>query len=111
MKAGTTCLGKMEATDLEENPEEIMYEVEHEDVPKEDDTFKPVKALKKWLRRWHLAPVLCGKMKEWTQGNGGSRRKLVATHRGMICHAGAARCKRHCCQGHSMDTAGQGSLK
>jgi hypothetical protein len=37
--------------DLEANPEEIVYEVQQKDIPKEDDTLKPVKALKKWHRR------------------------------------------------------------
>jgi hypothetical protein len=45
------CLEKTEATDLEANPEEIESKLEHQEVPKEEDTG----ALKEWYGDQHLA--------------------------------------------------------
>jgi hypothetical protein len=62
------CLGKMEATNLEANPEEIESVAVHEEVPKQETTVKSFGALKKWQRGQILAAWCRGKPKEWTQG-------------------------------------------
>jgi hypothetical protein len=55
----------------------------HEEVPKEDTAVETGKALKKRHGDRNLAVGRCGKPKEWTQGNGGSRQKLAAACRGI----------------------------
>jgi hypothetical protein len=67
-----SCLGK---TNLEANPEEIVSEAVHEEVPKEDATVKTFRALKKPHGDWHLAVRRCCQLKKLAQGNGGSREK------------------------------------
>jgi hypothetical protein len=48
----------------------------------------------KWYRDWHLLPVSHrGRLKKWTQGNGGSWMKLAAAYRGMTRHAVVAQHK------------------
>jgi hypothetical protein len=75
------CLGKMEATDLEANPERKKSVAVHEKVLKEEV------ALKKQHGNWHLAIGPSEKLKEWTQGDGGSWKKLAVTCRRMTRHA------------------------
>jgi hypothetical protein len=70
--------------------EEMKSVAVHEEVPKEEATVKPVRAVKKRHRVWHLAAGCHGKPKEQTQGNGGSQKKLATIHRGMTRHAGVA---------------------
>jgi hypothetical protein len=72
-KETTASPEKMEATDLEENPEEKDPEEAHEEVPKEAavETFG---ARNKRHRSRHLAVRCRGQPKEWTQGNGDTRR-------------------------------------
>jgi hypothetical protein len=93
------CLGKAEAMNLEGNPEEKQSKAEHEEVPKEEATVKTVRALKKRHGDWHLDVRHHGQLKKWTQDNGGSRKKLTATCRGMTCCTISARHKGHCYQG------------
>jgi uncharacterized protein YqfA (UPF0365 family) len=76
------CLEKMEATDLEANPEEMESKAVHQ-ISKEEATVQTVRALKKRHGDWNLAVGGFEKLKKRTQGNGGSRKKLAATYRGM----------------------------
>jgi hypothetical protein len=39
------CLGKLEATDLAENPEEIEFQPEHLEAPKENSAVETIRAL------------------------------------------------------------------
>jgi hypothetical protein len=102
------CLEEAEAC-LEKAKEPTSVEMKsvavHEEVHKEDATVKPVGALRKRHRDQNLAVGCNEKPKEWTQSNGGSRRKLAAAHRGMTHHAGVARRKGHCHQGHGRGNA------
>jgi hypothetical protein len=41
--------------DLKGNPEEMEFEAEHQEVPKEPAAVKPVRGLRKWHRGWNLA--------------------------------------------------------
>jgi hypothetical protein len=68
---------------------------EHQKVPKEEAVVKTVTALKKRYRDWHLAVRCHSQLKEWIQGNVGSRKKLAAACRGMTRHAGVAQHKGH----------------
>jgi hypothetical protein len=49
------CLGKTEATDVEANPEEIEFDSEHQEIPKEEATVETFGALKEWYWDRHLA--------------------------------------------------------
>jgi hypothetical protein len=71
------CLEKMEATDLEANPEEIESKADHEEVPKEEAAMETFGALKERYGDRHLAIGCRRKPKKWTQGSGGSRKKLA----------------------------------
>jgi hypothetical protein len=72
----------------------------HEEVPKEDAPVETRSALKKRHRGQHLTAERHGKPKEWTQGSGGSLKKLATTCRGMTCHAEVAWRKGHSHQEH-----------
>jgi hypothetical protein len=61
------CLGRMEATDLEANPEEESV-VEHQEVPKEEAAVKPVGGLGNRHRGRYLAAERHQKQKERTWG-------------------------------------------
>jgi hypothetical protein len=76
------CLGKMEAMDLEVNPEEAEFKAILEEVP-----------LKKQFRDQHIAIRRYGQLKKWTQGHGRSLKKLAAARRGMMHHARMAQHK------------------
>jgi hypothetical protein len=82
------CLGKTEAMDLEANPEEMQFVVEHWEVPKEHATVKSVGGPRKRHGRRNLASGHCRKPKEPTWGNCGSQKKLAAASRKMTRHAG-----------------------
>jgi hypothetical protein len=73
--------------------------VVHEEVPKEEAAVKPVRALKKQHRGWHLAAELHRMLKERAKGNGGCQNKLAVARRRMTHFAGVAQHKGHCCQG------------
>jgi hypothetical protein len=102
------CLGKTEATDLETNPES---EAEHEVVPKEEAAVKTFGALKKRYWDRHLAVGRRGKPKKRIQGDGLSRKNLVAALRGMTLRAIPARRKGHCSQGQGKDKPAQRTQK
>jgi hypothetical protein len=69
---------------------EVESKAEHEEVPKEEASVNTFRALKKRHGDRHLAIGRCGQPKKWTQGDGGSWKKLAATCRGMTHHAGMA---------------------
>jgi hypothetical protein len=98
-----TCLEKMEATDLEANPEETESEVEHKEVPKDDAAVETDKALNKRHGDQNLVAGCGKKPQERTQGKGGCQKQLAAARRGMIFHAGVAGHKGHCSQGNSRE--------
>jgi hypothetical protein len=72
---------------------------------------KPARALKKRRRDRHLAVGRRGKPKERTKGDGGSRKKLVATCRRMTRRAILARRKGHGRQGQGQDNVVRGTQK
>jgi hypothetical protein len=74
-------LEKTEATDLKVNPEEMESELEHWEVSQGVAAMKSSGTMKKQHRGRHLAAECCGKPKELTRGDSGSRRKLAATYR------------------------------
>jgi hypothetical protein len=59
-------LEKMEATDLEANPEELKSVVEHQEVPKEEAAVKTVRAQKEQYGNQHLAVWHHQQLKKWT---------------------------------------------
>jgi hypothetical protein len=85
-----TCLGKPEAKDLKVNPEEIGSDSEHREVPEEVVAVKSSGTMKKRHRDRHLAGGHCGKPKELTRGDRGSRRKLAAACRKVSRRAAVA---------------------
>jgi hypothetical protein len=91
---------------MEVNLGELQSVTEHEVVPKEEAAVKPFRALKKQHGDWHLAIRHRDQTKKWTQGNGGSQKKLAAVHRGMTHHAGVEWHK-----GHGQDNVVEGTQK
>jgi hypothetical protein len=79
----------------EPNSLEIVSDVEHEEVPNEEATVKPVRALKKQHRGRHIAAGGSGKPKKRTQGNGGCQKKLAPARRRMTRRARVAWRKGH----------------
>jgi hypothetical protein len=77
----------------------------HEEVPTEEAAGKTSGALKKRYRNRHLAVRRRSQPKKWTQGNGGSRKKMAAACRGMTRRIISARRKGHCFQGQGKDKA------
>jgi hypothetical protein len=63
---------------LEANLEEIEFEAEQEDIPKEQAAVKPVGGLRKWHRGRNLGAERRQKTKDRIRVNCGSRRKLAA---------------------------------
>jgi hypothetical protein len=99
-KRRLACLESKEPTSVE-----IQSAAVHEEVPREERT---VRALKKRYGDKHLAVGYHQQLKKWTQGDGGSRKKLAATCRGMTRHAIPAPRKGHGCQGPGMDSVVRG---
>jgi hypothetical protein len=66
----------------EPTAEEMQSGTEHCEVPKEHAAVKPVRGLRKQHRERHLAVKCLSQPKEWTQGNCGSKRKLVTAAEG-----------------------------
>jgi hypothetical protein len=95
-EATETCLESKEPTSLE-----VEFEAKHE----EEATMETFRALRKWYRDRHLDMGRCGKLKEWTQGDGGSRKTLAAVCRGMTRLAIPAWHKGHGCQEEGKDKA------
>jgi hypothetical protein len=104
------CLGKMEAIDLEANPEGMESKAVHE-ISKKEDTVQTVRALRKWYGDWNLAIGGRGKLKKRTQGNGGSKKKLAAACRGMKHCAIPAWHKGHSGQEPGRDNVARGTPK
>jgi hypothetical protein len=77
--------------------------VVHEEVPTEGAIVKIVRALKEQYGDCHLAIGRHQQLKKQNQGDGGSWKKLVATHRGMTHHVIPALCKGHGRQGPGRD--------
>jgi hypothetical protein len=65
----------------EPNLEEMQSRVEHQEVPKEHASVKPVGGLRKRHRGWNLAAKRRHKLEEQTWGNCGSQKKLIAAGR------------------------------
>jgi hypothetical protein len=76
------CLGKTGDIDLEASPEEIMFEVEHEEVPKEAVAVETLGARKKQYGDRHSDVWRHRQLNKQTQGVSGSRKKLAAARRG-----------------------------
>jgi uncharacterized protein YhaN len=81
------CLRKVEATDLEENQEGTEFEVEHEEVPKEEAAVETFGTLKEWYEDWHPAVRCHGQPKKQNQGSGGCWKKLAAAQGQLTCMA------------------------
>jgi hypothetical protein len=47
----------------------VQFMEEHQEVPREDVTVKPVKELRKQRRGWRSTAWQCGEPKELTRGN------------------------------------------
>jgi hypothetical protein len=96
------CLEKTEATDLEANPEEIDFEGEHEEVPKEESAVENLELQRSGMGT-SIAVGCHRELKKLTQSNGGSQKKLVASCRHITHRAIPAWRKRHCCQRQGKD--------
>lgn len=72
-----TDLEQAKAMDLEANPEEIQPELENQEVLKEE--VEMMGALESRYWDWRLAVGRYRRPNKWTQGDGGSRKKLPAT--------------------------------
>jgi hypothetical protein len=112
-KEMSACQETMKACPESQEPTsvEVQSELEHPEVPKEEEAVKSSAALKKRHGDWHLAVRRHKKPKKRTQGNGGSSKKVAATCRGMNRHAIPAPSKGHGRQGQSKDKAVQGNSK
>jgi hypothetical protein len=86
--------GKMDA-----NPEEMKSVVVHEGVPKEEAAVRTLKSTEEvvWGPACSCRAPL--KVKKWTHGNGGSRKKFATASRRMTCRAIPALRKGRCCWG------------
>jgi hypothetical protein len=80
-------------------------------IPKEEATVETVRALKKWHKYRHLTVRHCGQLLKWTQGNGGSRKKLAAACRGMNQRAIPSWFKFHSRKGIGRDKVAKGTPK
>jgi hypothetical protein len=98
------CLGKMEATDREANPEEMKSIVVYE-VSEEEAAVEMIGALKDQ----HLAVRCHGQLKKWTKGSGWTWKMLAAACREMTCPAIPAWSKGHGHQGPCRDNVARGS--
>jgi hypothetical protein len=85
--------------------------VVHGEIPKEEATVKTVRLLKEQYGDQHLTVGRHRLLKQRTQGNGGSRKKLDATHRGITRHTIPAPCKVHGHQGPGRDNVVRGAPK
>jgi hypothetical protein len=94
---------------IETNPEEMKFVVAHEEVPKGEASVKTARTLKEWYRDQHLAVGHRRHLKEWTQDDSGSQKKLAA-HRGMTHHCTPALPKGHG-QGPDRDIVVRGAPK
>jgi hypothetical protein len=90
---------------------EAEPEPEHEKVHKEEVVLETFRALKKRHGNRRLAARHHRQPKKWTQGNDGSRKKLVATRGRLARLAIPARCKGHSLQGQGKDTVARETRK
>jgi hypothetical protein len=74
------CLGKMEATNLEANPEEMQSKVVHREVPKEDAAVKTGRALNKQHRSRNLAAERRRKLKDGSRDTGFREKARMMMH-------------------------------
>jgi hypothetical protein len=95
----------------EQTSEDMESGEERREVPKERAALQPVGGRRKRHRGQRLAVGHCGQPKERTQGNCGSRRKLVAPSRGITRRAGVARRKVHSRQEQGRDNFARGTPK
>jgi hypothetical protein len=72
---------------VEANPKEIESESAHHIVPMEEAAVKTIGALEDQYGDRYLAIRRRQQPKKWTQGDGGSWRKLAAPFRWMTCCA------------------------
>jgi hypothetical protein len=84
---------------MEANAGELQSVLVHQEVPKEKAAVETIGA----LEDQHLAIRRCQQLKKWTQGDGGSQKKLAATRRQMRCCAIPALHKGHGHQGPGKD--------
>jgi hypothetical protein len=89
------CLESKEPTPMEVN---VVAE-----VPKEEVEVETIGALEDRYGDQHLAVGRRRQLKRWTQGNGGSRKKLVTTCIRMTHHALPAWRKGHSHKGHMVE--------
>jgi hypothetical protein len=98
-----------------ERKESALVKIEsvavHKEVPKEEAAVKTVRAQKKLYGDRHLAIGRCRQLRKWTQGDGGSRKKLAAARRGMTHRAIPAWHKGHGHRGPGKDIVVQGTQK
>jgi hypothetical protein len=71
-------LEKWKANPEETDQNKTRSKAEHEELPKEEATVKPVRAIKKWYGDQNLAIRHCQKLKKRTHSNDGSQKKLAA---------------------------------
>jgi hypothetical protein len=79
------CLGKMEAADLEANPEEIEFKAEREEIPKEEAAVETFGTLKERYEDCHLAVRCCSQPKKRNQVSGGCRKKFANAQVQLTC--------------------------
>jgi hypothetical protein len=87
-EATEACLEKAKV-----NPEKMKARLEemeaiavHQKVPYGEAKVETVRAQEDRYGDWHLAVGRHRQQKKWTQGYGGSRKKLAATHQQMTWH-------------------------
>jgi hypothetical protein len=97
-EATEACLESNEPTSVE--TESVA---EHQEVPKEAPAVKTARPLEKHYEDQHLVVGRREKPKKRTQGDSGSRKKLVTACRGMTRRTVLSRRKGHCRQGQGKD--------
>jgi hypothetical protein len=78
---------------MKENPEEMKSVAEHQEVSKEEAAIGTIGALEDRYGKQHLPVEHQRQLKKWTQGDGGSWKKLAASRRRMTCRGIPALCK------------------
>jgi hypothetical protein len=105
------CLEKTEVTDLEANPEEIKFVMEHQKAPKEKAAVETIGALEDRCGDRHLALRRRRQLRELTQDDSGFRKKLAAAWRRMTRDAIPAPRKGHGRKGPGRDSVAKGAPK
>jgi hypothetical protein len=86
-------------TDLESNREEKEVVAEHQEVPNKEAALEIIGAVEDQYGNWHLGVGCLQQPKTWTQGDGGSLKKLATARKQMARCAIHARHKGNCPQG------------